>query len=182
MSRLMLGGAAALVVAAATGAGAQVAKQVAGEMKSMTVTIEAIERSGREVTVKKPDGTYDVLYVPTTVRRFDALNVGDRVSARYYENMVIQLKAAGQQDVNAASSAVTRAADAVAAVSARQRTLTATITGIDPQRPSITFSGPNGWTYSSRVKDKDALGRVKVGDKVDITWTEALALSLDPAP
>ncbi len=45
--------------------------------------------------------------------------------------------------------------------------------------PSITFSGPNGWTYSSRVEDKKALATVKVGDKVDITWTEALLLSLE---
>jgi hypothetical protein len=31
------------------------------------------------------------------------------------------------------------------------------------------------------VKDKDALAKVKVGDRVDITWTEALILSLDEA-
>ena len=45
--------------------------------------------------------------------------------------------------------------------------------------PSVTFSGPRGWSYSTRVKDKDLLAKVKVGDKVDITWTEALVLSLD---
>jgi hypothetical protein len=31
------------------------------------------------------------------------------------------------------------------------------------------------------VKDKDALAKVKVGDRVDITWTEALILSLENA-
>jgi hypothetical protein len=29
------------------------------------------------------------------------------------------------------------------------------------------------------VQDKDALSKVKVGDKVDITWTEALLVSMD---
>jgi hypothetical protein len=45
--------------------------------------------------------------------------------------------------------------------------------------PSISFKGPNGWAYSSKVQDKDALSKVKVGDKVDITWTEALLVSFD---
>ena len=58
-----------------------------------------------------------------------------------------------------------------------QRTITATITAIDQNVPSITFSGPNNWTYSSRVEDKKALAKVKVGDKVDITWTAAVLVS-----
>jgi hypothetical protein len=45
--------------------------------------------------------------------------------------------------------------------------------------PSITFTGPNGWKFSSRVDDKKALEKVKVGDKLDITWTEALILSVE---
>jgi hypothetical protein len=67
------------------------------------------------------------------------------------------------------------------ATAAMQRTITATITQIDPAVPSITFSGPNGWTYSSRVEDPKALAKVKVGDKVDITWTYALLMSFEPA-
>jgi Cu/Ag efflux protein CusF len=63
-----------------------------------------------------------------------------------------------------------------------QRVITATITAIDPKAPSITFSGPNGWKYSSRVHDQAALAKVKVGDKVDITWTMALLMSVEGSP
>ena len=62
---------------------------------------------------------------------------------------------------------------------ATQRTITATITAIDPKMPSITFSGPNNWKYTSKVQDTAALAKVKVGDKVDIVWTEAVLVSLD---
>ena len=58
-----------------------------------------------------------------------------------------------------------------------QRVITATITAIDPKIPSISLSGPNNWKYSSRVADKDALKLVKVGDRLDIIWTEAVMLS-----
>ena len=67
----------------------------------------------------------------------------------------------------------------MAATASKQRTITATIAAIDPAVPSVTFTGPNNWKYTARVHDKDALAKVKVGDKFDITWTEAVLLSID---
>ena len=54
------------------------------------------------------------------------------------------------------------------------------IAAIDMNTPSITFTGPNNWKYTSTVQDKANLAKVKVGDKVDITWTEAVLVSLEP--
>ena len=47
------------------------------------------------------------------------------------------------------------------------------------ETPSISFTGPNGWKYTSPVHDKPALANVKVGDKVDIVWTEAILVSIE---
>jgi len=168
----------ALAVTAAP-ATAQVTKTLPGETKVVTATVEAIERSSREVTVKKSDGQYDAFYVPTTIKRFDTLKIGDKITAKYYETIVLQLKAPGEKDVDKASAGVVRGADKTAGTASIQQTITATITAIDPKSPSITFTGPRGWSYSSRVEDKKALAKVKVGDKVDITWTEALVLSIE---
>ena len=74
---------------------------------------------------------------------------------------------------------MTRTEGRPSGTAAVQQTITATITAIDQTVPSITFSGPRGWTYSSRVEDKAALAKVKVGDRVDITWTSAVLLSLE---
>ena len=54
-----------------------------------------------------------------------------------------------------------------------------TITAIDPKVPSISFTGPNGWAYSTRVEEKNNLDKVKVGDKVDITWTSAALIAFE---
>jgi len=109
------------------------------------------------------------------------VKVGDKLTVKYYDNMVLRLKLPGEKDVDTAAEGVTRTEGAVGGTASHQRTITAAITAIDPAVPSITFTGPRGWTYSSRVQDKKALAKVKVGDKVDITWTEALVLSLDEA-
>ncbi len=170
--------AAGLVVLAAQPAAAQ-SKTIMGEAKTETATIEAIEVSSRTLTLKKADGTYVTTKAPAEMKRFSELKIGDKVTARYYENVVVRLKAPGEKDVDTGGSSVTRAPGAMAATQAEQRTITATITAIDQAIPSITFTGPNGWKYSSKVQDKAALAKVKVGDKVDIVWTEAILLAAE---
>jgi hypothetical protein len=172
--------AAAAVAVVSAPAAAQVTKSIAGETVTAKATVEAIEKATRKVTLKNEDGTYEVLDVPDSVKRFDTLKVGDKVTARYYENIVLRLKAPGEKDIDSATAAVTPTAGAKPkGTLASQRAITATITAIDQQAPSITFSGPNGWSYSTRVEDKKALAKVKVGDKVDITWTQAAIVSFD---
>jgi hypothetical protein len=154
-------------------------KTITGKTETVTATVEAIETGTRTVYLRKSDGTYEAVYVPQDVKRFDSLKVGDKITARYYENVVLRLHAPGEKPVNEASRAVTPAPQGTAGTAARQRTITATISAIDMKVPSITFTGPRGWNYSTRVEDKAALAKVKVGDKVDITWTEAMMVSVE---
>ncbi len=182
MQKFMIAGTVAVLAATAANGAAQT-KVVPGTMEVMSATVESVDPTARQVTVKKRDGTYEVFYVPPTVKRFDTLKVGDRINAKHYENIVLQVKAPGTKDVDSSMRDVaTPAAGAgTGGTLSHQRTITATIAAIDPQTPSITFTGPNGFKYSSKVKDKSALAKVKVGDKVDITWTEALVVSLEDA-
>ena len=178
MRRLMMLGAAGVLLIATHAVAAGQSKTIPGRTLTVTATVESIDFANREVVGKKPDGTYEEFYFPETFKRFDTLKVGDTITAKYYENIVLRLKPAGEKDVDTASGEVVRAAGTSGTVS-RQRTITATITALDPSVPSVTFTGPNGWKYSTRVEDTAALAKVKVGDKVDLTWTEATILSLE---
>ena len=150
-------------------------KVIPGEAETVTATVESVDHATRTLTLKLADGTYETLVAPASVERFDAIKVGDTLTARYYDNIVLRVKKPGEKDVDTAEEALTKTPGSRAgATAAKQRTITATITAIDMKMPSITFSGPNNWKYSSRVQDINALKQVKVGDKIDITWTEAL--------
>lgn len=169
----------ALLLIGGSTAAAQ-SKSITYETKVETVTVEAIEASTRTLTLKKADGTYVTSVAPAGMARFDEIKIGDKITARYYENLVIRLKRPGEKDVDSISGAATSSRAAhPGGTAATQRTITATITAIDPNVPSITFSGPNDWKYSSKVEDRKALAQVKVGDKVDIVWTDALLISMD---
>jgi hypothetical protein len=157
-------------------------KTLTGEEKTATATVEAIERSTRVVTLKEQNGEYTEVSVPSDVKRFDTLKIGDKITVKYYENIVLRLKLPGEKSTDTDTAALTPGSGAKAGgTAATQRTITATITHIDPKVPSITFTGPNGWKYSSRVEDKVALSKVKVGDRLDITWTTAALISIDGA-
>ncbi len=156
-------------------------KIIPGETKTATATVEAVEASTRTLTLKAEDGKYVTLTVPESVTKFNSIKVGDTLKAKYYESLIVRVKPPGEQAVDTTESAVTPAANRThpAGTLGAQRTITATITAIDQEAPSITFEGPNNWKYTSRVEDKKALQKVKVGDRVDITWNEALLVSFD---
>jgi hypothetical protein len=181
MKRFVVGiVAAAVLVSMARTAMAQ-ARTVRSEMRTETATVESIEAASRTLTLKKPDGTFVTIVAGPDITRFAEVKVGDRVNARYYENVVVRVKQPGEPEVDSKVKATTGSEQAMpGGTKSRQRTITASITAIDPALPSITFTGPNGWKYTSLVQDKEALAKVKAGDKVDITWTEAMLVSVEP--
>jgi len=155
-------------------------KTVTSEMRVETGTVEAIELASRTVTLRKPDGTVVTTVAGPDMQRLNEIKVGDKVTARYYENLIVRLKQPGESEVDMKSRGTTGSDQALpGGTRAKQRTITATITAIDPNTPSVTFTGPNGWKYTSKVQDLEALAKVKVGDKVDIVWTEAMLVSVE---
>jgi outer membrane murein-binding lipoprotein Lpp len=173
--------AGSVLLLAGSAVGAQV-KTLQGETVTMTATIEAIEQSSRTLTVKNDKGNYETIVAPPEMKRFSELKIGDKITMRYYDNVVVRFKKPGEAAIDVDSAALTATSgQRPGGTAATQRTITATVTAIDPKVPSITVKGPNGWTYSRKVVDKKALAQLKVGDQLDITWTDALLISVDAA-
>jgi hypothetical protein len=181
MKRFGVGITAAIALVAMAGTAIAQSKTVSSEMRTETATVEAIETASRTITLKKPDGTYVSVVAGPEVKRFAEVKVGQQVTARYYENVIVRVKAPGESDVVSGARGTTPSEQVLpGGTKAKQLNITATITAIDMNTPSITFTGPNGWKHVSKVQDKEALAKVKVGDKVDITWTEAMLVSVEP--
>jgi uncharacterized OB-fold protein len=181
MKQLVAGTIAAGVLMMAPSALMAQSKTLTSEVKTVTATIEAIETSTRSVTFKKTDGTYVTTVAGPDVKRFAELKVGDKVTAKYYENVVVRVKQPGEPDLPVKEAMASKSSGQAlpGGTQARQVSITATITAIDTKVPSISFTGPHDWKYTSKVEDTKALGKVKVGDKVDIVWTEALLMSVE---
>ena len=155
-------------------------RTVPGEMRVVTGTVEKIDLTARILTIKTATD-YEEISVPATVKNFSNVTVGDKLTLRYYDNVVLILKKPGEAAVDRRTETVTPGIAGTSGTLAKQRTITATITAIDEQAPSVSFKGPRGGTFTSPVRDRAALSKVKIGDQVEITWTDAVLVSLEPA-
>ena len=177
MTRTFL--AAMVAMACATSAVAQ--KPVTqGAAVTETFTIDAIDHSSRIVTLRDKDGNIDEIYCGPDVKRFDALKVGDKVTFRYYESVVYQVRKPGTASTPEGSgAAITRTpGDRPGGTVSQQMTATVTIDAIDMKVPSVAVSTADGRKMSFKVENAKNLEGLKVGDKVEITYTQALAISV----
>jgi Cu/Ag efflux protein CusF len=181
MKRSVVGSIAAAVLLSTASMALAQARTISAEMRTETGIVEAIDAATRTVTLKKPDGTVVTTVAGPDIKRFAELKVGDKVNVRFYENVVVRLKRPGEPDVASASKSTTPSEQVLpGGTRAKQVTITATITAIDMDAATVSFTGPTGWKYTSKVVDKEALAKVKVGDKFDIVWTEAVMVSVEP--
>jgi Cu/Ag efflux protein CusF len=153
-----------------------------GVAVSETAVIVAIDSAARLVTLKAEDGTLDTVYCGPDVKRFDELKVGDKVTFRYHESMVFAIQKPGATPPAAETMGITRGEGSKpGGTIAKQMTAVVTVLALDLKTPSITIQTEDGSKMTFKVDEKKNLEGVKVGDKVQITYTQALAISVAPA-
>jgi hypothetical protein len=151
---------------------------------TVTATVTKIDQKTREVTVKTEDGKESSFVAGPAVVNFAQMKVGDVITAKYSEALVYEVKKGGTAvapETTVAGGAAAPGAMPAGAV-AQQTTVTVLITAIDTKAPSVTFQGPGGKTKTIKVLHPEKLEGVKVGDTVQVTYTEALAITVDKAP
>jgi hypothetical protein len=147
----------------------------------LTAQIEAIDHDGRLVTLKDKTGTLQTIHAGPEIKRFDELKVGDTVTFRYYESVAFVIRKPGQPGSKPATGEETIARGKGArpgATISKQETATVTVKAIDAKTPAITVLTADGRTASFKVEDKKNLTGVGVGDKVEITFTTAVMISV----
>jgi Cu/Ag efflux protein CusF len=146
----------------------------------VTATIQAIDHDNRLITLKGEDGDVETIYAGPEVKRFDELKVGDKVTFRYYESLVYRIGRPGDPAPAAgdAPKLVRGTGAKPSATASKQETATVTIKAIDQKVPAVTVQTEDGRTSSFKVEDKKNLKGVNVGDKVVITYTQALLISV----
>ena len=169
-----------VVVASLTSAHAfQVTKK---EAVSATGTIQSIDRTNRLVTLKDDaTGVEDAILVGPQMKRFDELKVGDKVKVSYYESLVLELRKPGEKSTAAGDSTkVTKSSGAPGGMLSRQVNTTVTVNAVDTKTPSITYTTADGRTITRKVENVKNLEGVKAGDRIDVTFTQAAVLEIEP--
>ena len=151
---------------------------------SMTAKVTAINPETREVTLKGPDGKEKTLTVDKSVKRFDEIKVGDDVKVDYYVSLAGEVRKPTAEEKETPLSEVTVAGKATtgtdpAAGGVRMIKAVTKVEALDPATKTVTIKGPRGRTLDVAVKDPATFQKLKEGDSIVITFTEALAVSLE---
>ena len=147
---------------------------------TQTFVIDAIDYSTRLVTLRDPEGQSQTIFCGPEVERFNALKVGDKVTFRYYESVVYQIRKPGSASSppSAASGVVRTPGERPGATISQQMTATVMVNAVDMKVPSVTVTSADGRKMSFKVEDPKNLQDVKAGDQVEITYTQALAINV----
>lgn len=147
-------------------------------------TVQSVDLKTRHVTLKDSDGKKLTIVAGPEVRNLAQVKKGDVLRITYHESMAYQVSKAGQAKPGvAASTDVSRAplGDKPAGSVTDTVTVRVTIAAIDKTAPTVTLRDPEGNLTVVKVRDPRKLDSVQVGDVVDITYTEALAIAVEDA-
>jgi hypothetical protein len=156
------------------------------ELDEVTATVEAVNLEKRLVTLKNADGETFTIEAGPEVRNLPQVKVGDTVVARYYRALAAQMKPAGMPEAPVIDMMAERAPEGERPAAAVGTTATATVTIVSTADEGrvVSFSGEDGLVRVLDVKSPAAqefVRGLKAGDKVELNYTEALAVSVEPA-
>jgi Cu/Ag efflux protein CusF len=173
----------AFVVAGFSACGEKTAKQdlniERAEMASVSATVEAVDQKTRLVTLRDAEGKLITFFAGKEVVNLPQVKAGDTVTVAYANVVKVRMAESGEYwDDSLAEVARAIPGDKPGMVAGGERTVTATIEDIDKSVNTATLKMPDGNLQIVNVKDPANLDRVKVGDRIVITYSEAVSINV----
>jgi len=158
------------------------------EVATASAVITAIDAATRTVTIKTDDGGTMDIKASDNVRNFSEMKVGDKVVATLELALTYTVFPAGTK---LPAAMVTNSAERAKPGAkpggqvSRSASLTGTIVGVDTNANTVSVVGQNGGpVHVLQVKNPERqayLPKIHPGQILAITYTEALALQVQPA-
>lgn len=146
---------------------------------SMTATVEKIDLKKRVVTIRNSEGDVRTVHAGKEVVNLPQVRVGDKVAVDYYESFAVRMAKPGEvRDEVKGMVGLAKPGEKPGYVEAAETTVTAAILDIDKARETVALKGPDGDVVVVKVANPANLDKVKVGDTIVITYTEALAVAV----
>jgi Cu/Ag efflux protein CusF len=155
----------------------------AAQTVKVTATITAIDPKTRDITLKGPQGNEVTVTAGPEVKNFAKMKVGDQVNIEYLEALTLELKKGGGlivQRTMKEGMAGAKPGEQPAGGAGRQVTIVADVVDVDAAKQTITLRGPKR-TVDLRIPDPEQFKRVAKGDQVEATYTQAVAVVVEPA-
>ena len=148
-----------------------------------TVTIKSIDPATRHVVVTDASGADTTLKAPQSMRNFDRLKAGDKITATYSVSIEYALSPGNKLPPDTETVLAGRAAkgELPAGVVAGHIVVTGAVLGIDMKNHTLRVVSPQGGeVHTIAVREpagRAAMAKLKVGDYITAYITEGLLLA-----
>jgi Cu/Ag efflux protein CusF len=143
-------------------------------------TVEKINRSTREVTLRRQDGSQVTIVAGQEVRNFDQIRVGDIVETEIIEAVAVVVEPAHTQvreRRDEISGYRALPGEKPGAKTTRTVEIVATVQNIDPRTRQVTVKGALQ-TVTLKVADDVDLSLIKKGDNVRAVYIESVSIQV----
>ena len=148
-----------------------------------SVVVSGIDESTRELTLRDSSGREFRVIGGPDVKNFDRIKLNDTVEIEFLRALSLALTQADATE-NISESYLEESAPAgMGSGSAIVQRLTAVaeVVAIDRAGKTITLQGPGGRIVELDVRNPDHFNVIRVGSRVRVEYTEAVALSVEPS-
>lgn len=153
------------------------------EVRTFRARVAAVDQKTRVVTLVDAAGNKTTFRADEAVKNLPQVHVGDELVGEVMESLAVEVRQATAEELAAPESITEVAAGAEpgqkpAGVYVRQAKALYTIESIDKPAGGGTLRDALGKSHFVKVRDPSVLDRVKVGDTVVVTLTEALRIEV----
>jgi len=147
----------------------------------MTATVQALNVEDRLIVLADSAGNVQIVEAGPEVKNFNQIAVGDEVTVEFYESVAFQLAPPDAEPAEGEAMGVMTAAkgEKPGMVAIDVVSEIVTVEAIDKANQKVKLKGPDGTVSTVKVDPSVGdLTKIKVGDKIRVTFTKALAISV----
>jgi hypothetical protein len=155
---------------------------VVGKSVKTEVQVLSIDLASRKVSLAGPDGKATELVVGPEVKNLAQVKVGDRVITHFSRNLSVSLrKGSGIRETSIKSDSSNAAVGhKPGAAAADEINFVADVIAVNSAAQRITIKGAKGRSIKLDIKDPDVFKQIAVGDQVEGTYLQVLAIGVLP--
>jgi len=156
------------------------------DTKTVKATVKSIDVPTRHVVLTTPDGVEHSFVVGKQARNLAQVKVGDEVIVQYQEALAVEVHETDPtkplpQPTEAIATERSDLGKKPEGAIARTVTLNGTVEAVDMDKKTAVIKGSGGNTIEVKMQHPERWQNVKVGDTITANYSEALALSVQPA-
>ena len=153
--------------------------------RDVIATVVDVDVETRLLTLRRADGSIEKIYAPAEVKNLPQVEIGDQVVVTYVAALTAAKTTTAGPPTTVVDQAVATAPEGSipGAAAGRSATAVVTVDGYDPATHIVTFTGPKGVRRTAEIQrpEMQALATgLKKGDLVQVTLSEAAAITIEP--